>query len=507
MKIKRPHKITRELTLVSISFALMFSGCKKLVEIDQPTNTISTVTAFTSDAQAASTLAGMYSYMIQGGENFSNGATTIYMGLAADELNSYAGLSNKSDYNFETNKLQFDDSSVPNLFYNPTYKTVYNANNIIDGVAASTSAGLSDSSRVELTAEAKFTRAFAFFYLTNIFGDIPMPLTYDFTKTALLPQTTQANVYIQIIKDLQYAQSALPSGYPFSGNQRTRPNKWAATAMLARTYLYEKDWKDAEAQASAVIGNNQFSLLPDLTQVFLKNSGETIWQLEVNSAQNGHLLEASFAGFLPGFPIDWGSLDPASEAYLLDPSTFAGYASNFLPAYYCSNSLSSAFEPNDLRKTTWTQYSLTAKIAPWNGNTVWYPYKYDVPIVAGVAATQYYMVLRLAEQYLIRAEARAEQNNLGGAAADLNVIRMRAGLPPTTASNQADLLNAVAQERRVELFAEWGHRWFDLKRTGKATTVLGNLGYKKPFSASQLLFPIPQSELIADPNLKQNPGY
>jgi hypothetical protein len=116
------------------------------------------------------------------------------------------------------------------------------------------------------------------------------------------------------------------------------------------------------------------------------------------------------------------------------------------------------------------------------------------------------MVLRLAEQYLIRAEARAEQNELTGAASDLNIIRMRAGLNPTTATSQADILTAIQHERRVELFTEWGHRWFDLRRWGTAVPLLSS---EKPNSVTEddLLYPVPQSEISVNSNLTQNPGY
>ncbi|MCK9305851.1 MAG: RagB/SusD family nutrient uptake outer membrane protein, partial [Bacteroidales bacterium] len=118
-------------------------------------------------------------------------------------------------------------------------------------------------------------------------------------------------------------------------------------------------------------------------------------------------------------------------------------------------------------------------------------------------------VFRLAEQYLIRAEARAQQNKLDLAIADVDAIRARAGLPLIENTNpgigKAALLDAIMQERRVELFTEWGHRWFDLKRTGKAVAVLSAI--KTGFSANDLLYPIPASELNKDPFLEQNPGY
>ena len=118
------------------------------------------------------------------------------------------------------------------------------------------------------------------------------------------------------------------------------------------------------------------------------------------------------------------------------------------------------------------------------------------------------MVLRFAELYLIRAEARAQQNKLTGAnsaASDINVIRTRAGLSNTTATTQAALLLAVEKERQVELFTEWGHRWFDLRRTGRIDAVLSAV--KPTWKPTAALFPIPYLEIQRNPLLTQNNGY
>jgi hypothetical protein len=117
----------------------------------------------------------------------------------------------------------------------------------------------------------------------------------------------------------------------------------------------------------------------------------------------------------------------------------------------------------------------------------------------------------MGELYLIRAEARAMQGNIAGAQADLNAVRTRAGLSSTTASDQAGLLAAIVQERRVELFTEWGNRFFDLKRWGIIDSVMTAFAPGK--SASSVwkgymqLLPLPSNDLQQDANLSQNPGY
>jgi hypothetical protein len=487
----------------------LITGCKKLVSIDQPLNTLTTADVFSTDAQANSAMAGIYSQlMTNSGGNmiFSNGATSIFAGLSADELVSYAGVGNADIYEFESNTLISTNNETDPYFWKPAYHIIYSANAVIEGAAASTSISLTDSTRTQITGESKFVRAFSYFYLTNLFGNVPLVLTTDFNQTVGLSAASQAAIYKQINQDLLDAQATLKTNYSISGGERIRANKWAATALLARAYLYEQDWKDAETQASAVIANSQYSLVSNLANVFNKNSTEAILQFQQNITASPYSGTYEARNFIPSIVIS--SQTPALQAQYLSTSIFPLYGTFLYPTYYLSPQLTAAFEANDQRKTLWTNYTPTPTYAPYTGVNILWPYKYTSNTSSTtVATTQYYMVLRLAEQYLIRAEARAQQGNTAGATADLNVIRSRAGLPATTASTQADLLTAIAHERQIELFSEWGHRFFDLKRTKQATAVLSAISSKQPWNDYQLLYPIPPNEVKADAFLLQNPGY
>lgn len=250
-----------------------------------------------------------------------------------------------------------------------------------------------------------------------------------------------------------------------------RPNKWAATALLARVYLYNKDWANAQAQSNAVISANIYTPLPSLDNAFLANNTEAIWQLKpVNLSYNTY------------------------EGLLIPPSLTT------LPSYPLSNSLIQSFEAGDNRLTSWTGIAVVA------GNNYYFPYKYKIR--DGSTQTEYYTVLRLSEQYLIRAEAEANGagNGINAALIDLNVIRNRAGLANYGGlTDQTSVLAAIAHERQVELFAEWGHRFFDLKRTGKINSVLGIA--KLNWQPNAALWPIPITQINANNSLTQNPGY
>jgi hypothetical protein len=230
-----------------------------------------------------------------------------------------------------------------------------------------------------------------------------------------------------------------------------------------------KNWSKAEDMASAIINSGQFALLGDLNKVFKFDSKETIFQLVP-------VLERINSG----------------DGFIFVPLG--------KPNYLFIKDFLNAFENGDLRKVKWVN-SVTIGGTPYS-----YPFKYKIFTSSG-APTEYNIVLRLAEQYLIRAEARAQQNRIEEAVTDLDTIRVRAGLSVLSATISYDVcLQKIEQERRMELFAEWGHRWFDLKRTNRANAVLG-VTKAGNWNANDQLYPIPSSELVNAPNLVQNPGY
>ncbi|MHA4806564.1 RagB/SusD family nutrient uptake outer membrane protein [Flavitalea flava] len=415
--------------------------------------------------------------MITNALSFSSGGLSIFAGLSADELIIFD--QTKNDYvEFQQNSIATSNPFITNNLWGNPYSILYAANSIIDGLQ--NNSGVHDSVKNELTGEAEFIRAFCNFYLINLFGEIPMVTTTNWHKTSLLGQTKVPAVYQTIIADLLDAQHRLSVDFSVGSGQRIVPNKWAATALLARVYLYIQDWKDAELQATTIIENTTlFSLATDLNSVYLTNSSEAIWQLQQNNS--GAVI----------------SYNTTPEGYQLIPPD-----SNFAPFACLSEKLLAEFEPGDKRKTYWVE------TVSYKGGKYSIPYKYKAgPGQATINGpySEYYMVFRLAEQYLIRAEARANQNNLGAASSDLSVIRARAGLSEISFTYQTDLLSAVANERQIELFAEWGNRWLDLKRTGQATSVLSPI--KPHWTENALLYPIPLAELRTDPNLVQNNGY
>lgn len=493
--------------LVLLLLSLMATSCNKLVDAGEPKSSLTTDEVFANSSEAASAIAGMYSQMMtnSGIEVFSNGGLTLYCGLSADELQTLNGVSAGEDYLLYSNKLTYATAETGTVLWSPAYNVIYTANSILEGLA--NSAVLDSATKKQYGAEAKLVRAFCHFYLTNLYGDIPLLTETNFNKTTSMARSPQADVYKQIISDLKEAEDSLPADYAIAGGERVRPNKFVASALLARAYLYQKDYVNAEKEATAVIGSSLYSLTPSLSNVFLKNSTEAIWQLK--QAGTYAPFNATWDGnkFIPNFLFS--TFSASDLVTVLDSAYFAAIKTQLYPSYYMSAQLKKAFEGGDKRKSTWAVYMLSPKTAPYYSDTNYFVNKYisKAASVTSVALTQYYMLVRLAELYLIRAEARAYNNDLTGSAADINVIRTRAGLANTTAGTQSALVTAVMQERRVELFAEFGHRWLDLKRTGQADAVLGAITDKQPWYSYQTLYPIPTNDITADPNLTQNTGY
>lgn len=459
--MKTVYKLFSKIFCFSV---LLVCSCKKMVDVGAPETQLVSSTVFDNDASATAAQLAIYSQMEAEGLPFNLAVAT---GLSADEFTNYSVNPDYADlYNNSLTSL----NNVTYGLWTSLYKYNYEANAVLEGI--NTSSTLSQAVRKQLSGEAKFTRAFCHFYLTNLFGDVPLIQSTNYQLNSVSTRTTTSSLYRFIIQDLKDATSLLSDNYISSTNtsttERVRPNLWAATALLARAYLYTTDWVNAEAMATAVISQNtKYSLVPNVDNVFLKNSTEAIWQLQ------------------PVIPR-YNTIEGGTFILTTTPSIVA------LSTDFVNN-----FSNSDKRKSSWIK-SITVA-----GSTYYYPYKYKVGQNAPTI-TEYSMMIRLAELYLIRAEARARQGNISGAADDLNLIRNRAGLPNTTANTQTDLLNAIIQERRLELFSEMGHRWFDLKHMGQAS-ILSSKGTN--WTASAQLYPIPQKEIINDPNLTQNPGY
>ncbi|QDW22201.1 RagB/SusD family nutrient uptake outer membrane protein [Flavobacterium sp. KBS0721] len=447
-------------SIFSFFLLLGITSCDNALDVDLPSNQLSSESVYASEPTAEAAVNGIYQSMVA--DFFYNRVHTV-LGETADELVPRTGIANI----YSSNEIPETDGTI-NANWGELYKTIYNANNVIEGLTKSTSINAVKSK--QWIAEAKFLRAYSYFYLTNLWGNVPLVLTTDVDVSALLPQSSQETVYAQILLDLTDASKDLPTDYKNYDQERIRATKWAAEALLARVNLYLERWNEASSHASAVINETgTYGLITGLTDTnspFIADNKESILQI-------------------PYFNVDY---------------TYEGSSVFTTGGTLLLRKGNALFETGDARKTNWT-IDINDRLGVFLGIA---PRKYQNDF--GDSPSERSTLLRLAELYLIRAEARVKSNDITGAQQDINAIRNRALLDNTTITNPNQLLDLIALERQREFFAENGHRWLDLKRTGKLDETLSVLS-NKIWKSTDNLYPIPEPAIRSNPFLNQNSGY
>lgn len=455
----------RILKLAAVLMLVAPTSCKKFLEVKVSPEIVDASMVFESDVTTLSAINGVYTRMRNLANDLTSNGASLFGGLLSDEL--YNTASNANYDPFATNSLLNSNETVSTSLWRNTYRNIYNINAIIEGISESRQ--LTPTSKIRFTAEARFLRAWHYFYLLNFFGDVPLILETNYQQNAVMPRTGKDSVYLQIIDDLKFAKDNLPTVYPSTG--KARPNKWAAGLLLSRAYLYIGEWQLAVSESAAVIESKAYMLKTDLATVFLAGSEETVLSLAAPNEGNNSTFGVLF----------------------IPTSTTAR------PVLALRPSLVSQFASNDRRAVEWIKANING------GIRYAYPFKYRQRTVTTPIVEQN-VLLRYAEAFLIRAEALANLDEVDAGKKDLDMIKNRAGLPGSMATVKSALLTEILQERRLELFSEWGHRWFDLKRSGTVDLVLsaekGNL-----WQATDQLLPIPLLDLTYNIHLAQNPGY
>lgn len=379
----------------------------------------------------------------------------IFSDLSADNLSHPVDATATEYAEVDNNNILPENGSISGIWA-ICYDGINVANNVINKVP--TIDDMTEEERNTALAELYFIRGLNHFNLLNYFGAVPLKLAPTVGVNGLdAPRDPVSEVYAKIIEDLTFASVYLPA----SGD-KTRATKYAAKAMLARVFLYKGDYSMAATMATEVIEEGNYTLLPNFSDVFAGDaSAESIFEIYFSQMERNRVAEYNFPHSLNGRR----EVEP-------------------------SESLLNAYETNDERYASSIAFEGTEA----------YAIKYD-DLSLGADNV---IVIRLAEMYLIRAEANANLNgDIDSIKSDINRIRQRANLNTTNALTYPQLLTAIEKERRVE-FAFEGQRWFDLVRTGRAIEVLPNVN-----NNNQTLFPIPLGEIQTNnsPGMIQNPGY
>jgi hypothetical protein len=342
---------------------------------------------------------------------------------------------------------------------------------------------MDDALKNRLVAEAKFLRAFYYYHLVRLFGDLPIVTeeVSSLDQLTLPKRDPKADVYKQIIADLKDAETILPVIY--TGGDRGRATSGAAKAFLASVYLTLKQYQQAADKANEVMN--------------LPGAGYGLWDsyADVFDIKNEFGKEAIFdAQFMSGPGGQGGNL---IAFFAQENNKVAGRGfGSFQPTQEVYDS----YTANDIRKQVFFTPGTDSK---------YYVNKWiDSDATTENQSDNNFPLMRYAEVVLTFAEAYNEVNaptNGNPAYLAVNSIRQRARLPLLENLTQSALRDAILQERRLELAFE-GSRWFDLVRTGKLVSTLSAKGTVN-IKEFHTLFPIPQFQIGINPQLTQNPGY
>lgn len=437
-----------------ITIASVFS-CEDFLNV-QPAESISDEITIVDRQSAETALRGVYSSL----------ANSDYYGTSYQSIGYLSGdniqwTGSQSQVQEFINKKVNPENSTINAAWVAIYRTINRANNLLDKLPTVQNPQLTDALRSQYLGEAYFVRALAYFDLLRVWGGVPL-----ITKPTLAPsdnvgikRSSITDTYAQVLSDLEAAEPLLAN--TVNRYRATRKTVWA---LKARVYLYQKNWAKAEEFAGKlVIDSTNYKLLRPYNAFFANNARgtqESILEIFYNGTTEINNHRGQWQPQINGGTRQWAPND--SLVALLNNPNIGG-----------------------------TRNSLIAR----DNQNRWYGNLY----YRNPGSDPSY-IFRISELFLIRAEARAQQNKIAEALTDLNAVRSRAGLPNSTATKQEEILLAIENERRVE-FAFEPHRWFDIVRTGRAAVVF------KLTDPNRYLLPIPIQQLLVDKGLEQNPGY
>ena len=455
MKFKT--KLYRNFARISLLvLATSFSSCQKYFLDAEPQESVSDASAIVDASTAESALLGVYdkvqSSSYYGGDGYQaaaylSGGDHLWVGT----LNYYN--------TFITHTYRADNTLLNNNWY-AIYKVVNGANHIIEKVALLDPKLITPEKRNQFIGEAYFLRSLAFFDLARAWGNIPIVLkpTKSPDEFDGVKQSNKDQVYTQVLSDLTAAEKLLTNTVT-----RNRATLKTVYALKSRVHLYRSEWDKAEEYATKIIQDASYELIDWNTFSKGKETRESIFELTYSTADQSAHYGA------------WSS---------------DGYRNQFCPSREVFNLLQSPVTGGD-RKILIKDIS-TPTIQNYLVQLLYWRSTGDNPSY----------ILRLGEQFLIRAEARIKKSStdVTGALFDLNAVRRRAKISSSDAVTKDEVTKAIEDERRAE-FALEPHRWFDLVRTNRAGAVLGVTDENK------WIFPIPFNDLAADKDLVQNSGY
>ncbi len=452
-------------------------------------------------------------------ENKNDALAGLYASYSAIAESNYYGnkyyfLSEYPSDAFVSDGISDDDlgeyvwNPLQDNFYNvwtAMYKAINQANTVIDRVPGINSADLPQELKTEIIAEARFLRAMTYFNLIRMWGNVPY-VEHEVTGIEGLDhgnENTAPKVWNLIMEDLKFAETHLPDEREAA--ERGRASKWIAKGLLAKVYLQRSglaqfspvpanwavdgvnEWQLAVEKAAEITQSGHYQLLDDFNQVFdVENSAERIFELQylpnveglgseipIQLNPDGSLAQGRSFGIgrtTPEFMATWDTTD-------------ARFNRTFLLEYTSASNGETYAYPEILLAPYIEKYRVSDGSEDLNGMN--------------------FTILRYADVLLMHSEA-ANESGTGDPYFGLNAVRQRAGLAPLSGLTQAELREAIRNERIMELCFE-GHSFADYQRWGIIEERAARLGYE--LDNTYYLYPIPANEIMANPDLMQNPGY
>ncbi len=473
--------------ILAVTLFFGVSSCNDFLTL-QPDYLVNENSYYKTAADFETVLIGSYSEL----QVLHNNTILYLTELTTDNCNIQWSSPTVSEMECDEMNLTSTNSFV-NSVWNSCLKTISRCNNVLSRIDDVT---IDESRKSQYKGESLFLRAYCYFYLVRLFGDVPLIEVAFRSPNEIaafdMSRKPASEVYNLIIRDLQSASTLLNG---VTGLSKSRASVGAAKTLLGKVYLTQKNYAQAATTLKEVIDMNSYSLATNYKTLFTNNNDELPESIFEIKYLSGNVGEGN--GFSTVFT-------PPLFNMAIFPGNMQG-SGRIVP----TKNIGDAYEPGDLRRAASISDSVKLTNGTYAKNI--YGLKF-VDFTTGLTGDGgiNFTSLRYADVLLMYAEALNETSKTNEAQPFLSLVRLRAGLASLTGLSKAEVSVALEKERRVEFLCE-GHRWFDLLRTGQTITVMNKYfqdhGLNFTVKETELLMPIPQSERDIDPNLKQNPGY
>ncbi len=498
--------------LLSITAIFANYGCEDFLD-KNPLDQLSSESFWETESDAERALMGVYSRVL----SFATDHHRLDWDAMSDDFYLF-GTYGRVD-NIAKGLVEPTTGGIVTSIYVDCYKGISAANIFLDNI-----------DRVEMDAsksdvykgEVLFIRALFYFTLTEFYGGVPLytePVTY---QDAAVKQKTKAEVVAQIIADLNESISYLPD-VAYNGHAV----KGSSLALKAKVLMHNEQWAEAASAANEVIQSKVFTLYDDYPKMFIPGEGQSNNPEILFSAK--YLNPDRFNPESPDTKYANAAALNARQDFVDEFECTDGLPIDSSPLYDPDNYKANRDPRLDYSIRTYNEPFIRSDGSEWtnspgaDGKTPYYTdyliEKYidanNLPADYETRSDQDYILLRYAQVLLIYAESKNEASGPDQSVYDaVNEVRARVGvdMPPLPSGlDQAEMRDRIRHERRVELGVE-GHRYLDLKRWKTAEIIIPTIvdpgGVPRQFDpAKHYLFPFPQSEIDANPNLDQNPKY